>query len=224
MFESDLNGPGRGNFYRLATATDFPDEVCGDQARDQFVLASATDYNLGSFGANSWANYTRHYPAGTYYVIGRFAEGAGPSGANLSLLTSGVSTNLLGTFNVLNLGWGTWQWAQMVDGSGNPAKVTLDGSAQILRMGGTSGNEVNVNFLMLVATAPTPLLKATVSGGMIHISFPTQNGYSYQLQYKDHLTDATWTPVGSLLPGNGSTQSTDDSSATGSRFYRMQIQ
>jgi len=224
MFESDVNGPGRGNHYRLATATDFPDEVCGDQVRDQFVLASATDYNLGSFGNGSWLNYTRHYPAGTYYVVGRFAEGAGLSGANLSLLVSGVSTNLLGTFNVLNLGWGNWQWAQMVDGSGNPAKVTLDGSAQILRMGGTSDSEVNVNFLMLVATTPSPKLTATVSGGNIHISFPTQNGYSYQLQYKDHLTDTSWTPLGSPLSGNGSAQSTDDPSVTGSRFYRVQIQ
>jgi len=64
MFESDVNGPGRGNHYRLASATDFPDEICGDQARAQFIAASATDYNLGSFGAGSWANYTRHYPAG----------------------------------------------------------------------------------------------------------------------------------------------------------------
>jgi hypothetical protein len=224
MFESDPNGPGRGNHYRLATSTDFPDEVCGDQARAQFIAVSATDYNLGSFGINSWANYTRHYPSGTYYVIGRFAEGAGPAGANLSLLTPGVSTNLLGVFNVQNLGWGTWQWAQMVDNSGNPTKVTLDGSLQILRMGGTSGNEVNVNFLMLVATAPTPMLTATVSGGNVHISFPTQTGYTYQLQYKTNLTDASWTPLGGGLAGNGSVQTINDSAAGNSRFYRVEVQ
>jgi len=90
---------------------------------------------LGLLAPVHGLNYTRHYPAGTYYIVGRFAEGAGPAGANNVAVVPGTSTNLLGVFNVANLGWGTWQWAQMVDGAGNPTKVTLDGSAQILRMG-----------------------------------------------------------------------------------------
>ena len=102
--------------------------------------------------------------------------------------------------------------------------MTLDGSAQILRLGGTTGNEVNVNFLMLVATAPTPILTATVSGGNIHISFPTQAGYSYQLQYKNFLTDANWTSLGSLVSGNGSVQSVNDTASGNARFYRVQVQ
>ncbi len=226
-FESDLNGPGRssGSPYRPADTFNIPDASAGDQARDQFTTAGKTDYNIGSFGLNSWANYTRHYPAGTYYVVGRFAEGAGPSGANLSLLTPGVSTNLLGVFNVQNMGWGTWQWAQMVDDSGNPTKVALDGSAQILRLGGTTGNEVNVNFLMLVATVPSPKLTATVNGGIIHISFPTQNGYNYQVLYKDHMSDAVWTPLSSAISGDGTVrEATGSVSTVGSRFFRVQIQ
>ncbi|HEV2694147.1 MAG TPA: hypothetical protein VG347_14725 [Verrucomicrobiae bacterium] len=224
-YESDVNGPGRssGSPYRPADTFNIPDSTAGDQARSQFTAASATDYNIGSFGNNSWANYTRHYPAGTYHVVGRFAEGAGLAGANLALLNKGVSTNVLGVFNVLNLGWGTWQWSQLVDGNGRPVSVNLDGTAQVLRLGGTTGNEINANFLMLVPTTPTPKLTATVSGGTIHISFPTQNGYSYQLLYKNHLTDSSWTPLGSAIAGDGNAHSPTDS-AVGSRFYQVQVQ
>jgi len=63
----------------------------------------------------------------------------------------------------------------------------MDGSLTTLQLEGTpitGHDEANVNFFMLVAVAPSPKLTPTVSGGSIHISFPTQNGYSYQLQYK----------------------------------------
>jgi hypothetical protein len=225
FFESDLAGPGRGNVYRLANGTDFPDAVAGDQPRAQFTNAGKTDYNLGSFGVGSWANYTRTYPAGVYFVMGRFGEGAGVAQASLSLLTNGVSTNFLGTFTIPNLGWGTWQWQQLLDNNGNPSKVTLDGNQQILRMNGLTANEVNVNFLMLVRTAPSPAIKASRSGVNIVISFPTMSGYSYQLQYKNNLTDVTWTSLGSAIAGNGLVESASDSTVgTGHRFYQVQVQ
>ncbi|MDB6016476.1 MAG: hypothetical protein JWR19_965 [Pedosphaera sp.] len=225
-FESDLNGPSRSSLtpYRPANGSNIPDSSAGDTARDQFTAAVKTDYNIGSFGINSWANYTRHYPAGTYIVMGRFAEGAGLAGANLALLTNGVSTNILGTFSIPSLGWGTWQWQQLTDNSGNPVKVTFDGSAQILQLRGTTPNEANVNFLMLVPTALAPKLTATASGGSIHIAFPTQTGYSYQLLYKNHLTDANWTPIGSPISGNGAVQTANDSAAGNTGFYKVQVQ
>jgi hypothetical protein len=158
-------------------------------------------------------------------VIGRFTEGAGPAGANLAVLKPGVSTNMLGTFTVQNEGWSTWQWQELLDGSGNPAQVTFDGSAQTLRLGGTTGNEVNVNFLMLVVAPAKPQVTVGVAGGNIHLSFMTQSGYSYQVQYKNNLTDATWTPLGSALSGNNAVQSASDPVATsGHRFYRVQVQ
>jgi len=226
-FESDPNGPGRssGTPYRPANGSNIPDATAGDQPRDQFTAVSGTDYNIGSFGIGSWTDYTRHYPPGTYNVVGRFAEGAGLAGANLALYKPGVSTNLLGTFTIQNMGWGTWQWQELLDGSGNPARVTLDGSAQVLRLGGTTGNEVNVNFLMLVVTTPSPTLTATVGGGNVTVSFPTQTGYSYQLLYKNNLTDATWTPLNAPILGNNAVQSESVPMAGHSyRFFRVQIQ
>jgi hypothetical protein len=204
----------------------------GDQARDQFTSAGATDYNIGFFGHNSWANYTRHYPAGTYMVVGRFAEGNNPTEDTLALVTSGrgtatQTTTTLGTFPIPAKGWGTWEWAPLLDGSGNPVKVTLDGSLTTLQLQGTSisgHDEANVNFFMLVAVTPSPVLKAAINGGNVHISFPTQTGYSYQVQYSSSLTSPTWTSLGSALPGNGSVQSVDDAIGNGTRYYRVQVQ
>jgi len=81
-----------------------------------------------------------------------------------------------------------------------------------------------VNFLMLVATAPTPTLTATVSGGNIHISFPTQTGYSYQLQYKNNLTDAIWNTSGAPSLAMVRFRPPMMQRLANSRFYRVQIQ
>jgi len=107
------------------------------------------------------------------------------------------------------------------------AVVTFDGSTNTLnvtRNPNAPNADVNVNFLMLVATAPTPRLTATVSGGSITISFPTQTGYSYQLQYKNNLTDATWS---TLTTTNGTGLNVvvpDTTTGPARRFYRLSTQ
>jgi hypothetical protein len=219
--------------YRLNAAPNYAPSTTpsGDSARDQFTAASATDYNIGFFGHGSWANYTRHYPPGTYNVVGRFAEGNSATEDTFSLVTSGYATttqttNYLGTFAIPAKGWSTWEWAPLTDSSGNAVKVTLNGTLTTLQLEGTpitGHDEANVNFFMLVAVAPSPVLTATMTGGNIHISFPTQTGYNYQVLYKNSLSDATWTPLGSALSGNNAVQSVSDP-ATGTRFYRVQVQ
>ena len=231
LLESDPNGPGRGNSYRLTGFLNFPDTAANDLPRAQFT-AGTTDWSVGSFGPGSWANYTRHYPAGTYYVVGRFAEGAAQTHAGLAVVTSGYGTalqtsNLLGTFTIPEGGWSSWEWVNLVDGSGNLAKVTLDGTRQTLKLIGAPSNsepEANVNFFMLVATTPSPNITAKVVGNTVTLSFATQTGYSYQVLYKNKLTDATWTSLGSPLAGNNSSQSVMDAWVAAGRFYRLQIQ
>ena len=79
---------------------------------------------------------------------------------------------------------------------------------------------MNVNFLMLV-----PEFQLTVSYQPPNavIKFPTQSGFNYQLQYKNNLTDASWTALGGPIPGDGTTKSVNDPVA-GRRFYRALIQ
>jgi hypothetical protein len=219
--------------YRANAAPDYAPATtqAGDGSRDQF--SGGTDYNIGFFGHNSWANYTRHYPAGTYNIVGRFAEGNAATEDTISIVTSGSGTSnqvttVLGTFAIPANGWGTWEWSTLVDGSGKPVKVTLDGSQTTLQLGGTpttGHDEANVNFFMLVAVTPSPKLTSVINGGNIKISVPTQNGYSYQLLYKNNLTDPIWNPMGGAIPGDGTVHTVSDSTAgQTSRFYSVQVQ
>jgi hypothetical protein len=202
----------------------------GDMSRTQFG-AGTTDYNIGFFGSPSWANYTRHYPLGTYNILGRFAEGAtGGSSAALAKVTSGYgttnqSTSLLGTFTIPEGGWSSWEFVEMTSG-GSPASVTFDGTQSTLKLEGGTPNEANINFFMLVLTTPAPSITPSVSAGKVKLSFVVQSGYTYELQYKTHVTDPTWAqvPGTSLMTGNWVTNVTDTIGSNGSRFYRLQIQ
>src|ERR1035437_4432453 len=217
--------PGEGN--GMAT------EINGDIQRSQYNGTGFTDYTMGYFSAGSWANYTRHYPAGSYNVYGRLADGgANPSAVTLSKVTGGwgtttQTTNFLGTFTVGITGWESYNFVPLRDDSGNMVTLTLTGSTNTLQVGIPLGTltDCNVNFLMLVpASSVSITLTATISSGTITISFPTQNGSSYQLLYKNSLTDLSWTPIGSPQSGNGSIESINQPVSGTMRFYRVQIQ
>ncbi len=213
-------------------------EINGDVKRAQYLGAGNpnADYSMGYFsgGANataSWANYTRHYPAGSYNVYGRLASGGGvATDLILSQVTSGwgtvnQTTNLLGTFNLGSTGWESYNFVPMRDDSGNLVTLTFNGSTNTLQLENPigSGADVNVNFFMLVP-AGSLKLTATVSGGNITISFLSQSPSSYQLLYKDNLTDLVWTPIGSPVVGDGTTKSFSQPASGVKRFYRVQAQ
>jgi hypothetical protein len=204
--------------------------TAGDGLRTQFV--GKTDYRISWFGPGSWLNFTRHYPAGTYTVLGRFTEGASDSQVTLSRVTSGFGTTSqktspLGTFFVPLGGWNTWQYTPLTDAQSNLVTVTFDGSQTTLQFGGSpiqGQATINANYFMLIpATAPAASLSATVSGGKVILSLPTVTGSTYQVQYKNNITDTGWSSLGSAIVGNGATQSVQDSLAAANRFYRVQI-
>ena len=82
---------------------------------------------------------------------------------------------------------------------------------ETLRVTTDNGN-YNANFYLLapVYTPPesTALAVSNANGNSgLNISFPTQPGYSYQLEYKTNLTDAAWIPLGVAIPGDGTIHS-----------------
>jgi hypothetical protein len=152
----------------------------------------------------------------------------------LSIVTGGwgtttQTTNFLGAFAIPTTGWAAFGWVPMRDLNGNITTVTVDGNTNTLKLvrDGTAPNaDVNVNFLMLVpAAAPlgSVTLTASLAGANVNISFLSQSGYTYQIESKTNLTDATWNSVGSAVPGDGTVKVVPDP-ISGRRFYRARIQ
>jgi len=203
-------------------------EINGDTVRAQYNGTEYSDYSIGYFSPKSWANYTRHYSAGSYYVYARLASGGGATTCTLSQVTGGwgtvnQTTNMLGTFSVPNTAWENYNYIPLENSSGNLVTVTFNGSTNTLQLErpGNATSDCNANFLMLV---PVFALGTGQNGTNMAISFPTEAGFNYQVEYKTNLTDPVWLPLGSPLPGNNSVQSFNDLPTSNTRFYRVQIQ
>lgn len=68
-----------------------------------------------------------------------------------------------------------------------------------------------------------PTLSASLNGfGNIQISFATQQGVSYQVLYKNALTDSIWNPI-ETISGDGTTKSVSYSVNGPLRFYAVQL-
>jgi hyaluronate lyase len=203
-------------------------EVNGDVVRPQYNGTGFSDYSIGYFSPGSSANYTRHFPAGSYYAYGRLAAGGGATTCTLAEVTGGwgttsQTTNLLGTFFVPNTAWETYNYIPLTDNSGNPVIVTFNGSTNTLQLGRppSASADCNANFLMLV---PVFQLTSQANGTNLVFSFPTQSGFNYQVEYKNALTDTQWIPLGGTVPGNNLAESATNPVVNQTRFYRVQIE
>jgi hypothetical protein len=194
------------------------------------------DYDVGFNSSGNWGNYTRTFPAGTYNIYLRAADAITASGdsASLSVVTGGQTTTnqtttKLGTYSVPSTGdWQAYTWVPLKDSGGNLVEITNDGSVKTLRVI-TDNGSYNANFYILIPvyTPPASVALAVVqSGGSgnMGITFPTQPGYGYQVEYKTNLNDAVWIPLGSAIIGDGTSQLVNDAAGAGSRFYRVRIQ
>ena len=100
--------------------------------------------------------------------------------------TPSQTTVSLGSFSIEDTGgWQSYRWVPLKDGSGQLASVRLGGT-NTLRL--TDGG-ANVNFFTLV---PALVLEGSLAGGQMQLSFGTQSGFNYTIQYKNNLTDANW--------------------------------
>lgn len=232
-----MNSSADGASFKYRPFDDCGTEYCADYLRQKFLDSRAsysdpdiTDFDVGWWNPGWWLNYTRTYPSGKFYIYGRLAGGGAFSGTTVSLV-SGDTTNVIGSFADPNAdGWQSWHWVLLRDTNNNPASVTLNG-VSTLRV--TSNGGLNANFYMLVPAVAVPVpmtLTATISGAQPAVSFPTQDGFTYTLLYKDDLTETSWHSLsgvaGGQVTGDGSTKTLTDATATGvaHRFYQVQVQ
>lgn len=88
---------------------------------------------------------------------------------------------------------------------------------------GPGSGSVFVDAMRLLRKVPVTVSAAKV-GSNLTLSWPSELSSSYQVVYKDNLTDASWTPIGSVVTGDG-TVKTASFAATGSkRFYSVLTQ
>ena len=208
-------------------------ESCGDITRQKFMGTGFGDYDVGWTGGGDWANYTRSFPAGVYNIFLRGANGNNTNqqdAASVSLVTSGVATTnqittLLGTFSVPGSGWQSFSDVPLIDPDGNYAQF-VGGTVQTLKIATVGGN-YNANYYLLMPAeinrmVNPPKLKAAAIGGKAVVSFLSRTNKNYQLLFKSQLTDTTWIPVGSVIPGNSLTLSITNTPSGGAGFYRLQ--
>ena len=191
-----------------------------DYLRLIFVNNFAVDYYLYWFGGSDWANYTRVYPTGNFYVYARSA-GAGTNSMYLDRVVSGVGTTnqvtkRLGQFYAVNNQ--PFDWVPLTD-DGLVAPVVVNvGGANTLRISTTTGN-CYPNFFMLVPTSGIRLSAAS-AGNNASISFPTQAGAAYRVFYRANLTTGNWILLTNVL-GDGTVKSVSDPLTGSQRFYKV---
>jgi hypothetical protein len=191
-----------------------------DYQRTIFVSNFASDYYLYWFGGPDWANYTRVYPTGNFYVYARSA-GAGANSMYLDQVVSGAGTTnqvtkRLGQFGAVNNA--TFAWVPLTDdGLVAPVVVKL-GGANTLRISTTTGN-CYPNYFMLVSASGITL-SAARAGNNASISFPTQVGDTYRVFYRADLTTGNWILLTTVL-GDGTRKSVSDPLTGSQRFYKV---
>jgi hypothetical protein len=123
----------------------------------------------------------------------------------------------------------------------NSQQVNMHDMATVYIGGNTSGNGVSTLTHIINGTGatlagpgfagpatanclwsePTFNLSAGESGTNALITLPTESWHSYQLQYKNALTDPGWLNLGSPFGGNDTLETVTDTNAPASRFYRV---
>jgi len=102
------------------------------------------------------------------------------------------------------------------------ASALSDGSGNlVITYTGNGSAEGDIDGFQIQAAPLT--INASYNNTNVIISFLTQTGFSYQLEYKTNLTDANWIPLASSLSGSNAVQSVGDLASGNSRFYRVQI-
>jgi hypothetical protein len=207
-------------------------EVTSDASRQKYLDAqqaaldpTIADYDI-NWLTNTFINYTRTFPTGSFYLYGRLSAGNGAFNLQCGQVTGGWGTTTptaqyLGTFTGTGASFATWQWVPLVNtNTGLPVVLSLGGTNTFQMTG--DFNE-NANFFMLVPVPQRVSLAASLSQGNILLSFPTQQGVNYQVEYKSALPGANWTPLTSVT-GDGTTQVVRDPNNLATRFYRLNIQ
>lgn len=165
-------------------------ERTGDFLRQKYIDAQVSDpavadYNVGWVEITEWLNYTRTFPAGSYHVYGRFANGnigqffeAGFDKVADATTETQVLTPVGSFRGGPGRGWQNYEFVPLTDAQTNIMTVSFSG-VETFRVTAVAGG-YNANFYMLVPAAPpAPRLNITRDGTEIVVTW-TGSGYTLQ--------------------------------------------
>ena len=103
--------------------------------------------------------------------------------------------------------------------------ITGQGVGEMTHIINGTGGTVGPGFGQTMANQLWQNPKFYVGAGNVESSiavlFPTESWHSYQLQYKNAVTDPAWSNLGGRVGGNDAQESLTDSTSADSRFYRV---
>jgi hypothetical protein len=226
--ETDYHTVGAvGNAFRPANPLEIFEAL---ETRPYFIAAEVPNYAVSSLNVDDWLNYTRTFPNGSYQVYLRYGSLEDQS-LQLDLVTGdrtqpNQSLTPIGVLNAPEINSeAIYRYTSLTDTNGAPITVHLSG-VQTLRLTGSDVQPEGLvaDFFILVPVAGQPRLTIIPGAGSVTLSFPTETGRTYTLQYKNALTDAVWQNALPSINGDGSTQSISQQTTVASRFYRLAVQ
>lgn len=197
------------------------------------IALDLPDYHICQTRGGEWLNYTRDFPTNRYHVYLRLscrdAQDIVLSEVTSDRTQTNQTTVPLGRFRAVPTGhMSIFRYFRLVNDSGNPValnwggtktfRLTMDGPEQDL-----TNNSFVLNYLFFVpAPPPSPvtLINPNRAGNLFSVSFASESGVNYTLQYKNTLADPTWTDGSSVL-GDGTVKTLTDTSTEQTRFYRV---
>jgi hypothetical protein len=108
---------------------------------------------------------------------------------------------------------------------GNVEFYTIRNGTPILINDSTNSNAIKAfQVVASPAALPVTILNPAHTGGSTTFSFLTQAGHTHYVEYKNAITDPTWSAL-TTIAGNGSSTNVTDNTTSGSaRFYRVRSQ
>lgn len=137
---------------------------------------------------------------------------------SLTLLKSSSNAALVPEENILLGGSGTNRNLSVTPLSNQSGVTTISIVAT-----DPDGNSTTNQFILTVNQVidPPRFVSITQVGTVVTLSFTTESGFTYTVEYKDTLDDTIWTPVESLSGNGGTVVVTDSLAVTPTRFYRV---
>jgi len=230
---SDNVGTYAGSLYYL-TDGGATTVRTNDTLLQKFASLDLPDYQVHRTEGGEWLNYTRNFVPGRYRVYLRLSSFS-PQDVLFDEVTSdrtvtNQTTVNLGKFAVNNTGHiSTYRYFPLLDSVGNPILLNWGGEKTFrLTMGGPQQDftrfALQMNYLMFVpvpaALASFTLMNIEREGNTFSVSFASESGVTYTLQYKNSVSDALW-QNSSTVNGDGTVKTLTDISSESTRFYRV---